>query len=137
MLIHATCCKPHCDGAAAASAAAMFIHCRRVGDPFGDVDQGPRLMLTSSTAVWCDPNNVVLLPLIASCRRVGDPFGDVDQGPQVDADQYNKILEYIDHGKNEGATLQWVNCTGRNNNFIHHVYSFTSGSKMYAARVVQ
>jgi acyl-CoA reductase-like NAD-dependent aldehyde dehydrogenase len=37
---------------------------------------------------------------------VGDPFGDVDQGPQVDKDQYNKILEYIDHGKNEGATLQ-------------------------------
>jgi aldehyde dehydrogenase (NAD+) len=42
----------------------------------------------------------------AKKRRVGDPFGDVDQGPQVDRDQYNKILEYIDHGKSEGATLQ-------------------------------
>lgn len=41
---------------------------------------------------------------------MGDPFGDVDQGPQVDQDQYNKILEYIDHGKNEGATLQ---CGGK------------------------
>uniref|UniRef100_A0A383WQ86 Aldehyde dehydrogenase domain-containing protein n=1 Tax=Tetradesmus obliquus TaxID=3088 RepID=A0A383WQ86_TETOB len=46
----------------------------------------------------------------ATTRRVGDPFGDVDQGPQVDQDQYNKILEYIDHGKNEGATLQ---CGGK------------------------
>ncbi|KIZ05750.1 aldehyde dehydrogenase (NAD+) [Monoraphidium neglectum] len=41
----------------------------------------------------------------AAGRRVGDPFGDVDQGPQVDRDQYNKILEYIDHGKSQGARL--------------------------------
>lgn len=46
----------------------------------------------------------------AANRRVGDPFGDVDQGPQVDADQYKKILEYIDHGKAEGARLM---CGGR------------------------
>ncbi|XP_021827699.1 aldehyde dehydrogenase family 2 member C4 [Prunus avium] len=37
---------------------------------------------------------------------VGDPFDpNVRQGPQVDKQQYNKILTYIDHGKNEGATL--------------------------------
>lgn len=41
----------------------------------------------------------------ASQRRVGDPFGDVDQGPQVDKAQYDKILEYIDHGKAQGARL--------------------------------
>lgn len=38
-----------------------------------------------------------------ACRRVGDPFSSgVDQGPQVDADQFNKILSYIDKGQKEG-----------------------------------
>lgn len=46
----------------------------------------------------------------ATNRRVGDPFGDVDQGPQVDEDQYKKVLEYIDHGKQEGAKLE---CGGK------------------------
>lgn len=32
----------------------------------------------------------------AAKRRVGDPFSSVDQGPQVDSDQFNKILHYID-----------------------------------------
>lgn len=41
----------------------------------------------------------------AQARRVGDPFGEVDQGPQVDRDQFNKILEYIEHGKAEGAVM--------------------------------
>ncbi|XP_031096206.1 aldehyde dehydrogenase family 2 member C4-like isoform X1 [Ipomoea triloba] len=37
---------------------------------------------------------------------VGDPFDpSTHQGPQVDKNQYEKILSYIEHGKREGATL--------------------------------
>ncbi|XP_052135579.1 aldehyde dehydrogenase family 2 member C4-like [Oryza glaberrima] len=37
---------------------------------------------------------------------VGDPFNpQVHQGPQIDKEQYEKILKYIDIGKREGATL--------------------------------
>ncbi|CAI9758971.1 unnamed protein product [Fraxinus pennsylvanica] len=37
---------------------------------------------------------------------VGDPFNpEVHQGPQVDKQQYDKILSYIEHGKKGGATL--------------------------------
>ncbi|WZY84334.1 hypothetical protein YC2023_030718 [Brassica napus] len=37
---------------------------------------------------------------------VGDPFDSTSrQGPQVDKKQYEKVLSYIEHGKNEGATL--------------------------------
>ncbi|XP_048423109.1 aldehyde dehydrogenase family 2 member C4-like isoform X4 [Pyrus x bretschneideri] len=37
---------------------------------------------------------------------VGDPFDpNVHQGPQVDKKQFDKILTYIEHGKNGGATL--------------------------------
>ncbi|KAJ4873629.1 Aldehyde dehydrogenase family 2 member C4 [Raphanus sativus] len=37
---------------------------------------------------------------------VGDPFDSTSrQGPQVDKKQYEKILSYIEHGKNDGATL--------------------------------
>ncbi|KAK2978250.1 hypothetical protein RJ640_024283 [Escallonia rubra] len=37
---------------------------------------------------------------------VGDPFDpSSSQGPQVDKNQYDKILSYIEHGKREGATL--------------------------------
>lgn len=42
----------------------------------------------------------------AKSRKVGDPFLDgVEQGPQVDADQFSKIMGYIDAGKREGAEL--------------------------------
>lgn len=38
--------------------------------------------------------------------NVGDPFHDeTSQGPQVDEDQMNKILGYIELGKQQGATL--------------------------------
>ncbi|XP_072998504.1 aldehyde dehydrogenase family 2 member C4-like [Typha latifolia] len=38
--------------------------------------------------------------------KVGDPFDPhVHQGPQVDKKQYEKVLEYIEHGNREGATL--------------------------------
>ena len=37
-------------------------------------------------------------------RKVGNPFADdTDQGPQVDQAQFDKILSYIDKGKQEGA----------------------------------
>ena len=35
-------------------------------------------------------------PPSSARRRVGDPFTSVDQGPQVYADQFNKIMGYID-----------------------------------------
>jgi aldehyde dehydrogenase (NAD+) len=39
-------------------------------------------------------------------RTVGDPFDPAtEQGPQVDQDQYNKVMRYIDTGKKEGARL--------------------------------
>ncbi|CAL4975512.1 unnamed protein product [Urochloa decumbens] len=42
----------------------------------------------------------------AQSWKVGDPF-DVtsNMGPQVDKEQFEKVLKYIEHGKNEGATL--------------------------------
>jgi len=43
---------------------------------------------------------------LAKKSVVGDPFNpNVNQGPQVDKDQYEKVLKYIDVGKREGATL--------------------------------
>ncbi|CAO2203885.1 unnamed protein product [Urochloa humidicola] len=43
---------------------------------------------------------------VARKSVVGDPFNPrVNQGPQVDKDQYEKVLKYIDIGKREGATL--------------------------------
>jgi aldehyde dehydrogenase (NAD+) len=39
-------------------------------------------------------------------RKVGDPaHPETEQGPQVDKDQFERIMSYIDHGKAEGATL--------------------------------
>ncbi|KAL0013931.1 hypothetical protein SO802_001000 [Lithocarpus litseifolius] len=43
---------------------------------------------------------------MAKAWVVGDPFDPkVQQGPQVDKEQFEKILTYIEHGKREGATL--------------------------------
>eukprot|EP00253_Pinus_taeda_P014415 PITA_14415 len=42
----------------------------------------------------------------AKKQVVGDPFNpEVDHGPQIDKTQFEKILEYIEHGKREGAKL--------------------------------
>ncbi|MGA2148910.1 MAG: aldehyde dehydrogenase family protein [Bryobacteraceae bacterium] len=42
----------------------------------------------------------------AKRRKVGDPFDSAtEQGPQVDQDQYNKVMSYIERGKKEGARL--------------------------------
>ena len=40
----------------------------------------------------------------AKARQLGDPFDPkTTQGPQVDSDQFQKIMSYIDKGKTEGA----------------------------------
>ncbi|XP_030961193.1 aldehyde dehydrogenase family 2 member B7, mitochondrial-like isoform X1 [Quercus lobata] len=40
-------------------------------------------------------------------RSVGDPFkGGIEQGPQIDSDQFDKILNYINSGIESGATLE-------------------------------
>jgi aldehyde dehydrogenase (NAD+) len=42
----------------------------------------------------------------AAKRRVGDPLDPTtDQGPQVDQSQFDRIMGYIESGRNEGATL--------------------------------
>ena len=39
-------------------------------------------------------------------RTVGNPFeAATEQGPQVDKEQYDKVLSYIQSGKDQGATL--------------------------------
>ncbi|KAJ8299833.1 hypothetical protein KUTeg_022580 [Tegillarca granosa] len=43
----------------------------------------------------------------AQQRKVGDPYDQSTQhGPQVDEEQFNKILELIESGKKEGASLK-------------------------------
>ena len=43
----------------------------------------------------------------AKNAKLGDPLADdTEQGPQVDKAQFDKILELIESGKKEGATLQ-------------------------------
>jgi aldehyde dehydrogenase (NAD+) len=42
----------------------------------------------------------------AKKRTVGNPFDkNTEQGPQVDQDQFNKVMSYIDSGKTEKANL--------------------------------
>lgn len=42
----------------------------------------------------------------AAANKLGDPFAaDTFQGPQVSQLQFDRIMEYINHGKNEGATV--------------------------------
>lgn len=39
-------------------------------------------------------------------RKVGDPFDpETEQGPQIDEAQFDKIMKYIDYGKQDGAKL--------------------------------
>ena len=56
----------------------------------------------------------------AKQRRIGDPFDPkTGQGPQVDADQFNKIMSYIEKGKSEGANcLTGGNRVGTKGYFI-------------------
>ncbi|KAF9471864.1 aldehyde dehydrogenase [Pholiota conissans] len=42
----------------------------------------------------------------AKSIKLGDPFGEgIDQGPQVSQVQYDRIMGYIESGKEQGATL--------------------------------
>ncbi|MEL6896609.1 MAG: aldehyde dehydrogenase family protein [Planctomycetota bacterium] len=42
---------------------------------------------------------------LTTSRKVGDPFAkETEQGPQVDKNQFDKIMSYIDKGREEGAT---------------------------------
>ena len=44
------------------------------------------------------------LAVKASQRRTGNPFDlDTTHGPQIDAEQFNKIMKYIELGKKAGA----------------------------------
>ncbi|KAJ5979047.1 hypothetical protein N7501_002389 [Penicillium viridicatum] len=44
--------------------------------------------------------------VVLTTSKVGDPFSDdTFQGPQVTKAQYERVLEYIEAGKSEGATL--------------------------------
>lgn len=39
-------------------------------------------------------------------RKIGDPFDpETEQGPQIDKAQFDKIMKYIDYGKQDGAKL--------------------------------
>jgi len=38
-------------------------------------------------------------------RKVGDPFTEVDQGPQQNKRQFGKVMDYVEKGKMEGASL--------------------------------
>lgn len=42
----------------------------------------------------------------AAKRTVGDPFDEVDQGPQIDEDQFNKVLNLIKSGKDQGEEYE-------------------------------
>lgn len=47
---------------------------------------------------------------MAAARKVGNPFDEgVEQGPQVSEEQYNKVLDLVESGKKEGAS---VTCGG-------------------------
>ncbi|ESP00661.1 hypothetical protein LOTGIDRAFT_177987 [Lottia gigantea] len=41
----------------------------------------------------------------AKKRTVGDPFTNVEQGPQVDKEQFDKVMKYINIGQKEGAKM--------------------------------
>lgn len=44
---------------------------------------------------------------MAKERKVGSPFeASVEQGPQIDDEMFNKVMNYIEAGQKEGATLE-------------------------------
>ena len=44
----------------------------------------------------------------AEKRKVGDPFDEkTEQGPQISKDQFDKILDYVKKGQEEGAKLEY------------------------------
>src|SRR2546429_9151398 len=56
----------------------------------------------------------------AKKRTVGNPFDkNTEQGPQVDQDQFNKVMSYIDAGKKEKAKLMAGGGAGRGKGGTH------------------
>src|SRR5690606_7065221 len=46
------------------------------------------------------------LSALNTARRVGDPFDpETEQGPQVDQAQFDKIMQYVAYGKEDGAEV--------------------------------
>lgn len=44
----------------------------------------------------------------AEKRKVGDPFEEkTEQGPQISKEQFDKILDYVKKGQEEGAKLEY------------------------------
>jgi alpha-ketoglutaric semialdehyde dehydrogenase len=69
---------------------------------------GQRCTATSRVILLHPVADAFLEKLVASANkmRLGDPLAaDVDMGPSVDESQMQKVLEYIDIGKAEGAEL--------------------------------
>ncbi|KAA5545345.1 aldehyde dehydrogenase family protein [Roseiconus nitratireducens] len=68
----------------------------------------------------CHDEFVEKLTALTMKRKVGDPFSaDTEQGPQVDRDQFDKIMSYIQKGKGEGANcLTGGNRVGEQGYFV-------------------
>ena len=44
----------------------------------------------------------------AEKKKVGDPFDEsTEQGPQISKGQFDKILDYVKKGQEEGAKLEY------------------------------
>lgn len=85
------------------------------------------------------PHSISTPPLCPSrCSpgvQVGDPFAaDTEQGPQVDADQLNKILHYIDLGKREGARMLCGKWGARGRDSINSIALSYSKGFMHAVQ---
>ncbi len=72
----------------------------------------------------------------AKRRKVGDPFDEkTEQGPQVDQEQLDKVLKYIETGKKEGASLlQGGNRFGSKGYFIEPTVFADVSDEMQIAR---
>lgn len=45
---------------------------------------------------------------LARNRKIGNPFdNDTNMGPMFDEDRYNRMLNFIDNGKKQGARLDY------------------------------
>ena len=61
----------------------------------------------------------------AKKRTVGNPFDpNTEQGPQVDEDQFNKVMGYIQSGKSEGAKLDARRQPRRRQRLLHRADGF-------------
>ncbi|KAL1410932.1 hypothetical protein Q8F55_001875 [Vanrija albida] len=67
---------------------------------------------------------------VAQKIKVGDPFGeDTFQGPQVSQTQYDRIMNYIECGKSEGAQVITGGARSGKNGFFIEPTVFSGGKK--------